>query len=188
PFDHVHPDSTAGQVGDFVGGGKARLENQPVDLPVRQFVLLADQAPLHGFFADAVPLQAAAVIGDFNDDAAGVVVGIETDRALGGFALLQPGLDIFQAVVDTVAYQVHQRVADTLHQGFVQLRFATTDLQAYIFAQFPAHIQDHPLEPVEGLADLDHAQAQRRIPDAIHQSFSSRLGFLCVSIVPFVCL
>ena len=42
--------------------------------------------------------------------------------------------------------------------------------------QFQRHVPDDPPEPVEGLADLDHAQAQGVVPDLLHQLVDGQGG------------
>ena len=106
---------------------------------------------------------------DLDDDAAGFVEGVEEQgpgvRLAPGPAHVQ-GLD---AVVDGVADDVHQRVAELLHDGLVQLRVGAVDLQLDGLAQLLGDVPHDAPEAVEGLADLHHAQAQGLVPDLLHQ-------------------
>ncbi len=60
---------------------------------------------------------------DLDHDAAGLVVGIELDRALGGFAGGRAHVGRLDAVVHGVAHQVHQRIADFFDHGLVEFGF-----------------------------------------------------------------
>ena len=81
---HVHADAAAGDVGDLGGGGEARREDELVDLRVRQ--LVGDSAsgdePLRDRLGpDPRDVEAAAVVGDLDDDVAALVIGREADAA-----------------------------------------------------------------------------------------------------------
>jgi hypothetical protein len=64
---HVHADAAAGDVGHLRGGAEAGLEDEVVDLIVAEAVRRGDQALLDGLGDDLVAIQAAAVVGDFDD-------------------------------------------------------------------------------------------------------------------------
>src|SRR6185312_12669286 len=73
-LDDIHAHTTSGKIGDTVRGGKSGLKDEVEDLGVRQRATFLEQPTLHGLGQYLVPLQSAAIVTDFNDDAAGVVV------------------------------------------------------------------------------------------------------------------
>jgi hypothetical protein len=75
----------------------------------------------------------------------------------------------FDAVVEGVAHQVHQRVADLLDDGLVEFGLAAVDHELHILAQILAGVAHQAVEAVEGLADLHRAQLQRGVADFLDQ-------------------
>src|SRR5262249_20702383 len=69
PAHHVHADPAAGHVGDALGGGEARLEDELPDFGIGRAVR-DRHAALGGACEDAPAIEAAAVIADLDDDAA----------------------------------------------------------------------------------------------------------------------
>jgi hypothetical protein len=79
--------------------------------------------------ADLLFRQAAAVVDHLDDDAARVVVGVELHGAVLGFAALGAQRRRFDAVVDGVAHEMHQRVAEFLDDRFVEFGLGAGDHQ-----------------------------------------------------------
>src|SRR5690606_36439903 len=120
-FAHdVHADAAAGNVRDFFRGRKTGRENQVQDFALVQFGIGGDQAAFDGFVANAVGVHAAAVVGDFDDDAAGFLERSEAQRAVVGLAGGAAAFDILDAVVHGVAHAIHQRVGEFFHHRFVE--------------------------------------------------------------------
>ena len=176
-FYHVHADAPAGQVADRIGGGEPGFENQVVDFFVGQGCALGDQAAFDGFVQDFFLVQAAAVVADFDHDAACVVIGVELERAFGRFASGDAHVGGFDAVIHGVAHQMGQRVADFFDDGFVEFGIPAADDQIDVLAQFFADIAHHAGETVKGGADLHHAQGQRGIADFFNQPGQGGGGF-----------
>ena len=92
----VHADAAAGNAGDLRGGGEAGREDEIADLGVGfgRHLGFAGEALLDGLGADAREIEAAAVVGDLDDDVAALVAGGKPDRALWRLArrkALRPG-------------------------------------------------------------------------------------------------
>ena len=80
---HVHADAAAGDGGDRGGGGEAGAEDEALDLRLAhagQFGL-GRQAVRQHLGADLVDRQAAAVVGDLDDDVAAFVERVQRDVA-----------------------------------------------------------------------------------------------------------
>src|SRR5581483_7659503 len=119
--DDVHPDATAGDVRDLLGGRKAGLEDQVVDLGVGEPGRARDEPALDRLRGDPVAVEAAPVVAHLDDDAATPVGGAQPDRA---GARLAPTLALVRrldAVVDRVTDHVEQRVGDDVDHVPVDL-------------------------------------------------------------------
>ena len=66
-------------------------------------------------------LQAAAVVADFDDHVAALVIRVQLMTPCAGLPAASAHFGHLDAVVDGVAHQVHQRVADLLEHGLVEL-------------------------------------------------------------------
>lgn len=95
------------------------MEDQVVDLLVRQVRIGGDQVVVDGLLAHLLAVDAGAVVGKLDDDAARAVLCREADGAFRvlaeGFALLRH----FEAVVDRVADHVRQRLGKLVDDGLV---------------------------------------------------------------------
>ncbi len=159
--DHIHADTAAGQIGDRIGGGEARLEDQIPDLRIGRIVRHV-QAALGGLGQDPLAVQAATVVADLNDDMPALVRGGEGNRAglflAGGAA----GVGHFQAVIDRIADQVHQRIGDAFDQALVQFGALAERAQAHLLAEPGGQVADQAREAAEHRVHRQHAHADHR--------------------------
>ena len=128
-----------------------------------------DQSALDRLGQDPFALQAAAVVDDLDDDAAGVVVGVEPDRALRRLAARR------RTSADSMPWSMALRTRCVSGSPI----FSTTVLsssvsaplidQLDVLAELAADVAHHALEAVEGVADLHHAQLQRAVADVLDQ-------------------
>src|SRR5690606_2203305 len=174
---HIHADTAAGQVGDLLGGGESRSKNQLVDLPIAERMIGRNDAFLDRLAENSFFVEAAAVVGHFDNDAARIVIGIQLDGALPRLAALLADVCRLDTVIHRIAEQVHQRIANSFHHGFIELGFGAADLQRNVLAELLADIAHHTLKPREGFANLHHAQRQRRIAHFLDQLFHVFAGF-----------
>jgi hypothetical protein len=115
-------DAASGQVADLFGGGETGFEEQfeQVSASPSGSASGAEQALFDGLLLDSLAVQAAAVVGDLDDDAAGLVIGVQADLAARRLALRRRALRRLDAVVDGVAHHVRERVADLFDHGLVE--------------------------------------------------------------------
>src|SRR5882757_2447634 len=120
--DDVHPDAAARYVADGIRGRKAGDENQIVDLLVGQQRIRVHEAALACLRQNAILPEARAVIFHLDDDASALVKRVEFQRS--GFALPrgQALLGRFQPVIEGIAHEMYQRVADFLQHRLIQFR------------------------------------------------------------------
>ena len=86
-FDHIHAHPAAGEIGDGLRRGEAGFEDELVDLLIRQGGIGGDQAAFLRLLQDPGLVEAGAIVLNFDDDAAGVMVGVEFQAAAGILAV-----------------------------------------------------------------------------------------------------
>src|SRR5207248_7380245 len=128
-------------------------------------LLGTDQAALQGPAADALGVQSPAVVADLDVDLAALVEGAQGQLPRGRLARAGPLGGRLQPVVDGVADEVGQRVADRLEDRAVQLRVASLQADADLLAAHAGEIAHHAGEAVPDVADRLHA----RLHDALLQ-------------------
>src|SRR3990167_4668392 len=109
---HVHADPAAGHIGDLGLGRETRGEDQVVAFELVEPIgrVLVQQALLHGLVAQYIGVHALAVVGNRQEDVIAFLLGRQHHLAA---ARLARGLALFRgfdAMVDGVAHQVHQRI------------------------------------------------------------------------------
>ena len=119
-----------------------------------------DQAALQRLGQDALAFEATAVVTHFDDDAADSWKALSRTlprRACAG----EPLLGRLDAMVNGVAHQMEQRVAD-LRPRSCPAPCPSPEISSVMsLPSLARHVMDHALELGEGGADLDHAQLQR---------------------------
>jgi hypothetical protein len=148
-LDHVHADAAARDVGDLAGGREAGQEDELRDVArchLRELGL-RDEALLHRLRGDPLGVDAAAVVDDLEVDLAGLVVGAELQRPLGGLAPRDAVVRQLDAVVDRVADQVGQRVLDGLEHAAVELGVPALHLELHLLAELAGEVPDDAREP-----------------------------------------
>ena len=115
------------------------------------------------------------------------MVGVQVHGALCWLAVGQAHGSRLDPMVDGVAHQVGQRVADAFHHGLVQLGVLTTDVQGDVLAQLACHVVHDALEPVEAAADFHHAQLQRMVADLLDQRGDGGGGFQHLAVAQLAC-
>src|SRR5690606_36919328 len=68
-------------------------------------------------------------------------------------------LRTLDTVVDAVAHEMHERIADLLEHRLVELRLFARDLQLDLLGQALAQVAHHAREAAEYEADRQHAHA-----------------------------
>ena len=157
---HVHADAAAGHGGDHGGGREAGAEDEALHLRLAHAgeLGLGGQAVRQHLGADPVERQAAAVVGDLDDDVAAFVVGVQRDVAglrLAGGAPLGRAL---QAVVAAVAHHVRQRVLDQLQHLAVELGLGAEHGELDLLVHLARQVAHQARQLVPGIADRLHAR------------------------------
>ena len=165
--DDVHADAAAGNGGDLAGGRQAGGEDQRHLLLEREAVgaVGRDDAGADRLADQRVAVDAAAVVGHLDQD---LVAGLaRRDAQIAGLVLagLGPALLVLDAMIDRVADDVGQRIADHLDHLAIELDVAAVDLELDRLAQLGGEIAHHPRQCREQAVDPLHAGARDRVAD-----------------------
>ena len=163
--DHVHADAAAGNRGDFLGGRQAGFEDQRQLLARAQLRGggLVEDAGGDRFFDQPLAVDAAAVVLDVDQDLVARLArrdGQHADLALAGLQPLGRRLD---AVIDRVADDVGQRIADHLDHFAIELDVAALDIDQHLLAELGRQVADHARQRDEQILDPLHAGAGDRV-------------------------
>ena len=161
----VHADAAAGNVGDLFGGGESGQENQIVDLVFGEHASRLTNPWSRAFFEDALGIDARAVVADFNDDAAAAMFGGKADGAFFGLAGRRRSSGILDAVIDRVADDVGQRIAQTLDDRSVDLGVFADHFETDFLSGLRRQFADQPRHALEHRAHLLRAHRH----DAVFQ-------------------
>ena len=121
--DDVHADAATRNFGDFGCGAEAGLKDQVHDFVFGKALRVFgfEDAALHGVLANLCEVDATAVVADFDDHLRTLMIGVEIDRAARGFAGGDTLLGAFDAMIDGVAHDVHQRLGERIEDTFVEI-------------------------------------------------------------------
>ncbi len=151
---HVHADATAGNLGDLVGGGEARFEDELQHLVVREVGLGVHHAALDRLAAHGLQLDAGTVVGQGQDDVATFAPEVQADGPALRFAGGATHFGILDAMVDRVAQHVLERRHHAFQHGAVHLAFSVADDEFHLFIELAGHLPDDTAqaryEAVEG--------------------------------------
>ena len=105
-----------------------------------------------------VEVEAAAVVGDFDDDVAAFVPGRQPDRALRRLAGGDPLGRTFDAVIGAVAHQVRERILDQIEHLAVELGIGAAHRKLDVLAELGAQVAHHARQFLPRIADRLHAR------------------------------
>ncbi len=93
---------------------------------------------------------------------------LEVHGARGGLAGSDARFRLLDAVVDAVAHQVHQRVADALEHRLVELGLLARELEVDLLAEPLRDVAHQTREAAEGEADRQHAHPHDALVQLAH--------------------
>ena len=159
--DHVHSDPAAADLADLAGGGEARREDQSVALRLIELggALGRQCAVRHRLGGKRGAVDSAAVVADLDQDLVARLAGADPEPARGALAAPFAFGGRLDAMVDGVADDVGQRIADDLDHLAVQLDVATVYLERDLLAELTGKVADHARKTREEIVDPLHAGA-----------------------------
>src|SRR5581483_6331175 len=181
--DDIHANTAPGEIGGLLRGGEPRHEDELVDLGIGRRVVRADEPAGARLGEDASPIEAAAIIAHLHGDVAAAVRGVEVHGTLGGLARRNAYFRRLDAVIEAVAYEVHQRVADLLEHRLVELGLLAGELELDLLAEALREIAYHAREAAEDEADGQHAYAHDALLQLAYVAFElsqAATQLLCV--------
>src|SRR4051812_11656728 len=155
----VHADAAAGDVARDLGGREAGQEQQlGRPLAVERIGRLGgDEPALDRALADLDGVDAAPVVANVDDDVAARMARRDLERAGLGLARGDAVLRRLEAVVQRVADEVDERVAQRLDDGAVELGVLADELELDVLGELARQVADEAREAHEDGVDRDHA-------------------------------
>ena len=134
---HIQADAAPRKVADRGGGRKSSGKQQVKNIPVvqRRRALRADQALAAGGGADAIGIDAAAIVGQADEDIIAFGPYPQTDGGQGGLARRKALGGTFDTMVHRIANQVQQRLEQFVDDRLVGFHRAAVDHQLRWLAQ-----------------------------------------------------
>src|SRR5579883_1372933 len=128
--DDVEAHAAAGEFGFHRGSGEAGVEKHFAEIAFGEAIggFRADEAAFDGALLDALVVDAAAVVFDFDIDVVAAVIGAERDLALLGLAIGRADVRQFDAMSDGVANEVDEGIGDLLDDVVVEFGFAAGEI------------------------------------------------------------
>src|SRR5204862_722289 len=164
----IHSDPTAGNLGDAVGRRESRPEDEGEQLAVTEDGRGGDQAAGHRLRADAVAVQAPAIVRDLDVDVAALLIraGLDaTDAILARALTLVRRLD---PVIDGVANEVRERIHDVFTDTLVDLGGFAPRVEDGVPAGGVGEIPDQPRQAGERVLGRDHAAVHDPLLELTH--------------------
>ena len=163
--DNVHADAASGNIGNLLRSREARQEDEADRIRIVETIclLLRNHALLDRLAADLARINARAVIRDHDDDVVPLMPRDETDFTDARLSLFLACIRALNAVVERVAQEVHDRIADLVDNGTIQLGLLTLDREVDLLAEFLGYVAHHSGEAVEHRTDRDHADLHNNI-------------------------
>ena len=156
----VQADAAAGELAHRLDRGEAGREDQLRKFGIAHGLLAAQQTALLGARADALVVEAAAIVAKFHRHFVAGLRYLHHDAAGGVLAGRRALAWGFNAVHDAVAQQVLEGADHALQHAAVKLDGAAHDIKPHLFARFLARLAHRAVEAVGGALELHHARAQ----------------------------
>src|SRR4029434_7668262 len=152
----IHTDAASEHLGRLRMGGKAWMEDQPTQFFLRQKLVGADKTALDGGLTDGSIMQPGPVVMTAHYDCSAFTHEIQSDGTDSGFAEQFAVFGPFDAVVNRVAEQVHQRVDHTIEYVAIHERLRPPEDEFRFFPGESAGLADTALQPLGDCFDRHH--------------------------------
>ena len=170
------PTPAAGDGRDLLLGREAREEEEVEQLGLAQPAghRGVGQPALDDLGAQALEVDAAAVVGQDQLEHPGAVAGLQADgagrRLAGGAAVLGP----LEAVVQRVADQVVQRCLEPVEDVAVDAGGLAGDLEPRLLAQLAGQVADQPGEAADAVGQRAHPAGQHLVVQPAGEVLAAR--------------
>ncbi len=133
-----------------------------VSASVRREASAGAMSPVRWLCSESFGVDAAPIVGDFNDHLVALVIGVQADCSLRGLARFAALFGRFDAVADGIAHQVRQRLGDGVENALVEIGFLSADGEFHLAPALPRDIAHHARKAAEQLVDGHHADLHDR--------------------------
>ena len=161
--DHVHADAAAGYVGDLFRGREAGQEDEIVDLIVAERSVRAYQPAVARLLQHTLGIDTGAVVLDLDDDAAAAMLGREPDRAFFGLACSRAIGRRLDAVIDRVADDMGQRIAEAFDDRAIDFGVFARQFQLHLLGGLYGELAHEPRHALEHGIDLLRAHRHHAV-------------------------
>ena len=129
--DNVETDAAAGEFRFRMRGGEAGTEKHFAEFAFGEPVGgdRATRARRSMAAADAIVIDAAAVVFDFDVDVVAAMIGADETRAVFGFASVAARVGVFDAVRDGIADEVNERIGNLLDDVVVEFGLLADEIE-----------------------------------------------------------
>ena len=181
--DHVHANASACQFGDLIRGREPWREDELGELTVRGLIARRHQAQTLGALADALQVEARAVIGHLDGHFVALLAQADRDLPTGRLAGCGARVGHFDAMGHTVAQQVLEGPHHPLQDATVHLGVAAHNVQAHLLAGFLTCQSHHAVQAVGQAFELHHARAQQIVLQIAGETgLGGQLVFGCLQV------
>ena len=162
---HIKTHAAPGDVADGLGGGESGFEDEVQDLVARHGGALGggDEAGGDGLGGDPFLVQPAPVVGEHDRDRIARLPRGNRQQSDLALALLQARVRRFDPVVDGIADDVGERIADRLDHLAVEFDIAAVKIDHHLLAEFGAEVAHKPGEGTEQGLDPLHPHPRDRV-------------------------
>ena len=169
----VHADAAAGDLRHLRGRREPWLEQAFDELLLGRLGVLRDQADRTGALADAVEIDAAAVVRELDQDFVADLLHGERDLAGLRLAGLLPRVARLEAVVERIAQQVLERADQLFQHRAIELRLRAVDLEVGALVELARGGAHDPVEALGQAAERHRADGEQAL---LHVARQTRLG------------
>ena len=168
---HVESHTSTSQFGHRRSRGKARTEQKLAQLALRQFRGSdgRHRPHFHDALADAVVIDAAAIVFHFDEYVIAAMIGPYRDVALFRFARALPGLRFFHAVRHRITHQMNQRIGNVLNNIVVEFGVGAFQRKLDGLAGGIRRVADRARKARVQIADGHHARGGNFVLQVVRQ-------------------
>ncbi|OPZ59757.1 MAG: hypothetical protein BWY87_00836 [Deltaproteobacteria bacterium ADurb.Bin510] len=154
---YVHAHAAARDGADVFGRRETRREDQLKELLLAGLGVTRQQALGDGLLPDGCGIESAAVVLDCDQHVGAGVLSCQMNASLHRFTGRPTLFGRLDAMIDAVANQVHERIAELVDHGFVEFSLGAGRGEFDFLAKFRGQVPHQTLETGEGRADRQHA-------------------------------
>ena len=157
----IHADAAPGNLGDFFGRGKPRLQDELQHVAVADFAVRVEQTALDRLAPHRLQRHAGTVIADIENDVATLARQVEGDPSLGRFTRRYSRLGRFKSMVHGIAQHVLQRCRHAFEHVAIHFAFGVFDDELNVLAQLLGNLTNDAFQARQHLFERHHARAHQ---------------------------